>query len=69
MAGDQRITATTWRRIHVGLAVVWTLLVVPTLLWWRHSILWVAFMSLYANIAGHWSAGQAAAADEHTTQE
>jgi hypothetical protein len=25
------------------------------LLWWRESILWVAFMSLYANVASHWS--------------
>lgn len=30
-------------------AGIWLLLLIPTLLWWKESILWVAFMSLYAN--------------------
>jgi hypothetical protein len=34
---------------HLLLAGMWVLLAVPTVLWWEHSILWVAFMSLYAN--------------------
>jgi len=46
-------------RIHLTLAIVWALLLVPTLLWWKDSILWVATMSLYANIAAHASAYQA----------
>lgn len=49
---------------HRCMIAVWVLLVVPTLLWWRESILWVAFMSLYANVVGHWSASQAAEAEE-----
>lgn len=48
------------RHLHLGLAGVWLLLVIPTLLWFRESVLWVAFMSLYANFVGHWSAYQAA---------
>lgn len=36
----------------------------PTLLWWRESILWVGFMSLYANVVGHWSSYEAAKAKE-----
>ena len=44
---------------HLVLAAVWVLLIIPTLLWWSNSILWVAFMSLYANVAGHWSAYEA----------
>jgi len=49
--------------LHLVMTVVWALLLVPTLMWWRESILWVAFMSLYANVVGHWSAYQAARAE------
>ena len=49
-----------WLGVHVGLTVAWVLLVVPTLLWWRDSILWVAFMSLWANAASHGAAAMAA---------
>lgn len=42
--------------------VVWILLAVPTVLVWKDSILWVAFMSLYANFASHFSAYDAARA-------
>ena len=45
---------------------MWLLLAVPTMLFWSESILWVAWMSLYANIAAHWGAAQAAAGDEHS---
>jgi hypothetical protein len=40
--------------------LVWILLIVPTLLWWKESILWVALMSIWANIVGHFSAWIAA---------
>ena len=50
------------QRVHVHRALKWAWvgLIVPTLLWWRESILWVAFMSLYANIASHYAAEEAA---------
>jgi hypothetical protein len=41
------------------MAALWATLIVPTLLFWKNSILWVAFMSLYANIASHWAAAEA----------
>ena len=44
--------------------VVWTLLAVPTIVWWKDSILWVSLMSLYAIIVSHWSALEAAKAEE-----
>jgi hypothetical protein len=47
-------------RVHFVLIFVWAGLIIPTILWWKESILWVAFMSLYANIAGHWAAFDAA---------
>lgn len=37
---------------------------IPTLLWWRESLLWIAFMSLYAIVVSHWGAFQAARGEE-----
>lgn len=62
----------TWRRprsrwasrVHLVATVVWVLLVVPTLLWWRSSIWWIALMSIWSNVASHWAAFQAARAEE-----
>lgn len=52
------------RHVHLGLTVAWILLLIPTMLWWKDSILWVAAMSLYANVVGHWSAYQATRAEK-----
>jgi len=43
---------------------VWAAALLPTLIWWKESILWVAFMSLYANFATHWSSYQGARAEK-----
>jgi hypothetical protein len=51
------------RWLHLVMAISWTLLMVPTLLWWKNSILWVASMSLYANVAAHLSGFQGARAE------
>lgn len=51
-------------RFHLAMMVLWATFVIPTLLWWRESILWVAFMSLYANWVGHFSGWDAARAEE-----
>jgi hypothetical protein len=50
--------------IHTLLTFAWLVLAVPTLLLWRESVLWVALMSLWANIASHWAAREAAKAKE-----
>jgi hypothetical protein len=50
--------------VHVVLAALWALALIPTLLWWRDSVLWVAAMSLYANFIGHVSAAQGARAEK-----
>lgn len=52
------MTRRAW--VHLGLAGAWVLLLVPTLLWWRESVLWVATISVYANVVGHLSAVEAA---------
>lgn len=49
---------------HLIMMVVWGLLAIPTVLLWKESILWVAFMSLYANFVGHFSGWDAARAEE-----
>lgn len=51
-------------RFHLLAMGVWALLLIPTLIWWRQSILWVAFMSIYACIATHHSAYRAARSEE-----
>lgn len=58
------MSAHAWRRLHASLTLTWALLAVPTLVWWKESILWVALMSLYANIASHWAAYQGSRAEE-----
>lgn len=50
-------------RINLLMTAVWAILLVPTLIWWKQSVLWVALMSLYANVVGHWSAYQASRAE------
>lgn len=50
-------------RFHLVAMVTWALLLIPTVLWWKESILWVAGMSLYANFVGHFGAYQAARAE------
>jgi hypothetical protein len=46
--------------MHAMLAVAWLVLIAPTILWWRDSVLVVLFYSIYANFVGHWSAVEAA---------
>jgi hypothetical protein len=53
-----------WSIVHLALTAAWILAMIPTMLWWRESILWVAFMSAYANMVGHASAYQASRAKE-----
>jgi hypothetical protein len=55
------MTLTTF---HKWATIGWALLAIPTILWWRQSILWVALMSLYANFVSHWAAYQAARAED-----
>ena len=49
--------------MHLALTIAWVLLIVPTVVWWKDSIAWVAFMSLYANIVGHAAAYSAERAE------
>lgn len=46
--------------VHRSCAVVWTALLLPALLWWRESVMFVIIASVYANIKSDWSASEAA---------
>lgn len=54
------------RRLHAVLTVAWFLFAVPVLLvpGWKESVALLVFISIYANVAGHWSSWQASRAEE-----
>jgi hypothetical protein len=62
--GEQLVRGSGMVRAHAIGTIVWVVLVVPTILWWRDSILWVLIMSLWANVSTHWGAWQAARAEQ-----
>ncbi|EIW1720675.1 TPA: hypothetical protein L7504_004937 [Klebsiella pneumoniae] len=43
---------------------MWVGLAIPSLIWWKDSVLWVILISIYANIVGHLSGYSAARADQ-----
>lgn len=53
-----------WQRVHLILTWAWVLLLLPTILWWNASILFIGVASVYANVVSHWTAFQAAKAEE-----
>lgn len=44
--------------------IVWAGALIPTLLWWRESVVWLVFMSWYANFVGHIGSWLAAKAEQ-----
>jgi hypothetical protein len=57
-----------WVRAHLlqvqgSLTGLWLVAIVPSLIWWSHSIAWVVFMSVWANVAGHGAGWVAALAE------
>jgi hypothetical protein len=55
--------------MHLGLAAAWALLAVPTALWWKDSVLWVALCSLYANAWLHVGAWQGTRAEKAASED
>ncbi|HUR18881.1 MAG TPA: hypothetical protein VMZ51_08110 [Acidimicrobiales bacterium] len=56
------------RRFHAAMVGVWAALIVPSILFWRESVLWVIFLSLWANLATHWGAWQSSRAETAATE-
>jgi hypothetical protein len=54
------------KRLHAVLTVAWLLFAVPVLLipGWKDSVALLVFISIYANVAGHWSSYQGVRAEE-----
>lgn len=50
-------------KIHAWLAVVWFIAAFPIMIFWPDSVPLLLFISVYANVAGHWSSHQAALAE------
>lgn len=55
-----------WRRFHLVMTCVWALAIVPSLLWWKDSILWIILLSVWANLASHFAAWQGSRAEEES---
>lgn len=56
-------------KFHKYATIVWILLLIPSILFWKESILWIILMSVWANIAGHWSAYQASRAEQEQKKQ
>ncbi|MCJ8557642.1 hypothetical protein MWG98_16155 [Klebsiella quasipneumoniae] len=59
-----KMTPVFIKRCHLVAAVMWVGLAIPSLIWWKDSVLWVILISIYANIVGHLSGYSAARADQ-----
>lgn len=57
------------RNNHRIQGYLWIGLGIPTLLWWKDSILWVALMSLYANAETSFGAHDAQRAKEESKDD
>ena len=52
------------KRCHLVAAIMWFVQDIPSVIWWKDSVLWVIIISIYANIVGHLSGYSAARADQ-----
>lgn len=59
-----KLTPVFIKRCHLVAAVMWVGLAIPSVIWWKDSVLWVILISIYANIVGHLSGYSAARADQ-----
>ncbi|QEM41569.1 hypothetical protein SEA_FORZA_102 [Gordonia phage Forza] len=56
------------RNNHLIQAWIWIALGVPSVLFWKESVLWVILMSLYANAEASFSAHQAKKAEREARE-
>jgi hypothetical protein len=59
-----KVTPSLIKKMHLVSAGAWVILAIPSVLWWKNSVLWVIIISIYANVVGHLSGYTAARADE-----
>lgn len=51
-------------RLHFILTIIWGLLFFPAVVWWKDSVPFLVFVSVYANFVGHWASYEAAKAEQ-----
>jgi hypothetical protein len=51
-------------QLQATLSIVWFLLFTPAIIWWKESVPFLVFVSVYANFVGHVSAWVAARAEQ-----
>lgn len=56
-------------KFHATMTVFWVIMVIPALLLWKESILFVIFISLWANVASHWASFQAAHGEKRVKEQ
>lgn len=49
---------------HFIMGCMWIGLAIPTFIWWKESVLWVALMSIYANTEASFGAHRAKKAED-----
>lgn len=57
------VAAETWRRFHGVMTIIWIILLIPSMLWWKEALPWIVFMSVWANVGTHFGAWQASRAE------
>jgi hypothetical protein len=56
-------------KVHLILTLFWSLMIIPTLLWWTESVPYLVSISLYAIITGHFSSYEATRAEIITKKQ
>lgn len=55
-------------KLNLIAIVVWAILLIPTVLYWKESIIYLVFMSWYAIFVSHIAAWVAAKAERNTAE-
>ncbi len=64
-----KIEARQMRLFHLVMVGVWIILLIPSVLFWKDSLLWIIFLSIYANIVGHMSGYSASRAERKAEKD
>lgn len=59
----------TAKRVHLVLTVIWFVLFFPAVLWWKESVPFLVFVSVYANFVGHWASYEAAKTEQEVVAQ
>lgn len=55
----KKATAAMWfKRFHAFMTVFWVAMIPPTIIWWKDSVSYLVFISLYTIIVDHVTAWQ-----------